>query len=302
MIHVIGSINLDLVARVARLPAPGETVAGSAFATPPGGKGANQALAARRAGAEVCMTGAVGNDAFADEATILLREAGVALSGVRRADAATGIASILVADGGENVIAVVPGANGAVSPADAASAKVSAGDFVLLQNEIPLAAVEAAMVAARAAGAFCLLNVAPFDAGIAALAPQADIVIANETEFDLLAAQMKLEGDTRTSRMQNYAARTGRTVVVTLGGEGVMAAAPDVLLELPAMKIEPVDTVGAGDTFCGYLAQGLASGLGLEEAILRAGVAGSLACLKAGAQPSIPMADEVSKALSAWRR
>jgi ribokinase len=301
MIYVVGSINLDLIGRVGRLPAPGETVAGSDFATAPGGKGANQALAARRAGAQVRIVGAVGSDAFAAEATALLAEAGVDLSRVRKTEGATGVALILVDDSAENVIAVIPGANGQVMADDAHGAGIGGGDFVLLQNEIPLDAVSAALEAARSAGAVSVLNLAPFSADAARLAPQADILVVNETEFELLAKEMSLPDADRTARMAAYAADTGRTVVVTLGADGIVAAGPGVSLAMPAMKIEPVDTVGAGDTFCGYLAEGLQSATGLEEAIRRAGVAGSLACLKPGAQPAIPTADEVSRALAGWK-
>jgi ribokinase len=301
MIYVVGSINLDLIGRVGRLPAPGETVAGSDFATAPGGKGANQALAARRAGAQVRMVGAVGSDAFAAEATALLADAGIDLSGVKKADGATGVALILVDDSAENVIAVIPGANGTVTADDARGAGIGTGDFVLLQNEIPLEAISAALLVARSAGAVSVLNLAPFARDAARLAPQADILVVNETEFDLLVEELSLQGTDRAGRMAAYAADTGRTVVVTLGAEGIVAAGPGVSLSIPAMKIEPVDTVGAGDTFCGYLADGLQSATGLEEAIRRAGVAGSLACLRPGAQPAIPTADEVSRALAGWK-
>lgn len=301
MIFVVGSINLDLIGRVGRLPGPGETVSGSDFSTAPGGKGANQALAARRAGAEVRMVGAVGSDAFAPEATALLAAGGVDLSQVRRADTATGVALILVGGDAENMIAVVPGANGTVSVADAAGAGIAEGQFLLLQNEIPLPAVRAALMAARHTGAVSLLNLAPFGPELARIAQEADILIVNETEFDLLCAETHLAGKDRGARMQAWAASTGRIVVVTLGADGVLAAAPGLALAVPAMKIEPVDTVGAGDTFCGYLAHGLQAGLGLEQAIRRAGVAASLACLKPGAQPSIPLADEVERALRDWK-
>jgi ribokinase len=301
MIYVVGSINLDLIGRVGRLPAPGETVAGSDFATAPGGKGANQALAARRAGAQVRMVGAVGSDAFATEATALLAEAGVDLSSVRTAEGATGVALILVDDSAENVIAVIPGANGKVTADDARGAGIGSGDFVLLQNEIPLDAVSAALHAARSAGAVSVVNLAPFSPEAARLAPKADILVVNETEFELLSQEMSLPGADRTEKMAAYAADSGRTVVVTLGADGIVAAGPGVSLSMPAMKIDPVDTVGAGDTFCGYLAEGLQAATGLEEAIRRAGVAGSLACLKPGAQPAIPAADEVSRALAGWK-
>lgn len=301
MIFVVGSINLDLIARVGRLPGPGETVSGRSFATAPGGKGANQALAARRAGAAVRMIGAVGGDAFAAEATALLAAGGVDLTLVRRAEAATGVALILVGDDGENMISVVPGANGTVSAADADGAGIGKGDFVLLQNEVPLQAVEAALAAARAAGAVSVLNIAPFSADLARLAARADIVVVNETEFDLLGAETGLAGADRPARAAAFARDSGRTIVVTLGAEGVIAAAPGLAIAVPAMKIVPVDTVGAGDTFCGYLAQGLQAGLGLEQAIRRAGAAGSLACLKPGAQPSIPQAAEVEAAAHGWK-
>jgi ribokinase len=297
MITVIGSINLDLIANVERLPRPGETVSGSAFRTAPGGKGANQALAAARAGAEVRMVGAVGQDGFAAEAVALLNDGGVDLSSVRAASEPTGTALILVGGDGENVIAVIPGANAVIDPSAISHLRLSAGEHVLLQHEIPLSAVEAALDAARAAGAISLLNTAPFQAEAAGLLGKADYVIANETEFDLYAGAMKLAGENRGDRMQAFARTTGRTVIVTLGGEGVLAAAGSDFFHVPALNIAPVDTVGAGDTFCGYLAAGLAAKLPLGQALRRAAAAGSLACLKPGAQPAIPMAAEVDAAI-----
>lgn len=299
MIIVIGSINLDLTATVERLPAPGETVPGSGFKTAPGGKGANQALAAARAGAEVRMIGAVGKDAFAAEALALLKEAKVDLSGVVESHASTGTALIMVEEKGENIIAVVPGANGSVLAGDVTKALLAKGDIVLLQHEIPLATVEAALEASRQANAISVLNIAPHRAEAASFAGKADIMVANETEFDLYAKQAGLSGDDRPARMKDFAARNGNTVIVTLGADGVLAAAPEDFIELAAMEIQPVDTVGAGDTFCGYLAAGLASGLALKEAIHQASVAGSLACLKPGAQPAIPRQAEVVETMRA---
>lgn len=299
MITVIGSANLDLIATVERLPRPGETVPGDGFSTAPGGKGANQALAARRAGADVRMVGAVGQDAFADQALSLLKEGGVDLSRMRRAETATGIAVILVEAAGENVIAIVPGGNGTVSPSDVAAARLSAGDFLMMQLEIPLDAVEAALAAARQAGVPSMLNTAPFRAEAGKLLAQADYVMANETEFDLYADALDLAGDDREAKMRDFCVRTGRIVVVTLGAEGVMAATPDGFVRARGLTITPIDTVGAGDTFCGYLAASLEQGLALEEALRRAAVAGSLACLKPGAQPAIPFAAEIDEALKA---
>ncbi|MEI8697065.1 MAG: ribokinase [Mesorhizobium sp.] len=297
MIIVVGSINLDLIANVDRLPAPGETVRGSGFTTAPGGKGANQALAAARAGAKVRMVGAVGKDNFATEALALLRDGKIDLSGVGETFASTGTALIMVADDGENAIAVVPGANDSVVTGDLSKAFMKKGDVVLLQQEIPLHTVDAALDAARAAGAITVLNTAPFRAEATAFLGKADYVVANETEFDLYGEALSLSGRDRPARMRDYAGKTGRTIVVTLGGDGVLAATPADLLMVPALKITPVDTVGAGDTFCGYFAAGLSSGLLLEQALARAAAAGSLACLKPGAQPSIPQAKEVDAAL-----
>ncbi|CAG1014830.1 ribokinase [Rhizobiaceae bacterium] len=298
MITVIGSINLDLIATVDRLPKPGETVPGSSFATAAGGKGANQALAAARAGASVRMVGAVGNDAFADEALALLDTGGVDLSGVARTGEPTGTALILVGGDGENMIAVVPGANGTVSAAAVDALRFGKGEHLLLQHEIPLATVARALDAARRAEAVSILNTAPFRIEAAPLLAKADLVIANETEFDFYAAALALEGAGREGRMGDFCAKTGRTVIVTLGGDGVVAATPEGIVRAEALRVTPVDTVGAGDTFCGYLAAGLAEGLSLPEAMRRAAAAGSLACLKPGAQPSIPLEADVAAALA----
>lgn len=298
MITVVGSINLDLIAAVDRLPGPGETLRSDGFRTAPGGKGANQALAAARAGGEVRMIGAVGKDSFSAEALACLEEGKVQLGGVRQAAAATGIALIFVDAKGENVIVIAPGANDTVLPGDLAKARFGKGEIVLLQHEIPLATVEATIAATAEAGGTSVLNTAPFRADAAKLLPMADYVVANETEFDLYADALKLEGADRRARMQDFVDRTGRTVVVTLGADGVIAATPDGQFAVPALPVTPVDTVGAGDTFCGYLGAGLAAGLPLEQALRRAAAAGSLACLKPGAQPAIPHASEVDKALA----
>jgi ribokinase len=243
------------------------------------------------------MIGAVGKDAFAGEALSLLEGGGVDLSHVGRMHAPTGTALILVDAKGENVIAVVSGANRSVLPGDLAAAGLRKGEYLLLQQEIPLETVEAALRAARKAGAVSVLNTAPFRAKAASFIGEADYIVANETEFDLYADALSLPGGDRTRRMAAFAERTGRTLIVTLGAEGVLAAAPGEAISIPALKVKPVDTVGAGDTFCGYLAASLASGLPLERALRRATAAASLACLKEGAQPSVPLAAEVDRAV-----
>lgn len=296
MIVVFGSTNLDQVGTVTRLPKPGETVAGGTFSMAPGGKGANQALAARRAGAEVRHVSAVGDDAFADMATGLLREGGVDLSRLRTADTASGIAMIFVDAEGENVIAVLPGANGTVSAEDAEAglADLGPGDIVLVQQEIPQPATRRGLEIARQKGAKSVLNTAPFLEDTPDLAPLADIVVANETEFSLLSGRPISELD---EAMAAWAEKTGRTVVVTLGPDGARARTPDQSFSVAAHKVTPVDTVGAGDTFCGFLAAALDTGLDLEAAMKRAAVAGSLACLKAGAQTAIPTQADVDGVL-----
>ena len=298
MITVIGSINLDLIASVERLPGRGETVPGDGFSTAPGGKGANQALAAARAGAPTRMIGAVGNDAFAGEALALLDNGGVDLSGVTRADGPTGTALILVGHDGENMIAVVPGANGTVTPA-MAQAAAAGGGHVLLQHEIPLEAVEAALDSVRAARGVSVLNTAPYQAAAARLLTKADYVIANETEFDLYDRALGLAGQSREAKMANFVHVTGRTIIVTMGSAGALAMTPEGSIAVPSLAVTPVDTVGAGDTFCGYFAAALDRGLILEDALRLAAAAGSLACLKPGAQPSIPLTGDVEAALKA---
>ncbi len=295
MIVVFGSINLDLIGKVSRIPKPGETVPGTSFATAAGGKGANQALAARRAGAEVRMVGAAGKDAMGDQALELLRDGGVDLSEVKRVDVAQGVAMIFVDEAGENVIGILPGANDHVSIDDAERAlgALTSKDVLVVQQEIQPGSTIRALSVARERGARSILNTAPFIATTREAAKRADIVVANETEFALLAGEGGLD-----EKMAGYVGATGRTIIVTLGPEGARARTPDgKAISVPAMKVTPVDTVGAGDTFVGYLAAGLEAGMKLEAAMRRAAVAASLACLKPGAQPAIPTAAEVENAI-----
>ncbi len=292
---MFGSINMDLIATTDRLPTPGETVSGTTFTTAAGGKGANQALAARRAGADVKMAGAVGKDAFSDDALALLRDAGADLSLVQQTDEPTGTALILVGGNGENMIAVVPGSNGVLSEEDAVSAvdATPVGSTMLFQFEIPALSIEAAIYAARAKRVNTIINTAPMIPDAPRIARLADIVVANETEFELFAEEPDMDDVKRQEVMERLHGKTGQTLIVTLGAKGVIAIHDGEIVQVPALKIKPVDTVGAGDTFCGYLAASLDAGMPFKDALHRAAKAGSLACLKHGAQPAIPTAAEV---------
>jgi ribokinase len=265
---VVGSINLDLVARVGRLPRPGETVSGAELARVPGGKGANQAVAAARLGARVTLRGAVGTDSFAEEALAGLREAEVELD--VEVGGVTGIALILVDDFGENQIVVVPGANGDVRPRGATCA-------VLCQLEIPVEAVEAAAAGAR----FFCLNAAPAKPVSRSLVERCDLVVVNRYELEALPAQPRLTALTLGAE----------GAVLLVDGEEVARAAP------PAVEV--VDGTAAGDAFTACLVVSHLEGRGWDEALRRACAAGALAASRFGAQPSLPTAAEVDEILAA---
>ncbi len=295
MITVLGSINLDLVATADRLPTAGETVSGRTFETSPGGKGANQALAATRSGSNVRMVGAVGDDGFAATALNLLREAGTDLSLVKTEASATGTALILVDASGENMITVIGGANDAVDArsVEAALETASSGDFMMLQLEIPATTVEHALNTARERGTITILNTAPFTADAPRLAALADIIISNETEFDMLAGSPATDERTRMEALHRLHTQSGQTYVVTLGKDGVIAIRDNKLMKAKSLSILPIDTVGAGDTFCGYLVSGLDQGMPFMTAMERAAVAASMTCLSKGAQSAIPRSADV---------
>ena len=225
MIIDFGSVGLDLIGTVPRLPGAGETVLGGTFASAPGATGANQALAAKRAGAEVRHVCAIGNDDFGKQALALLVEGGVDLSLMRRADKPTAIAMIFVDAHGENCIAVLPGANSTNTPADADRALADArrGDYLMLQQEIPQAATVRALDLAREKGVISILNTAPFLESTPTIAIKASILVANETEFALLC-----NGETQPLEglMRDWARKHEQTLIVTLGGDGARAATP----------------------------------------------------------------------------
>ncbi|SDG25225.1 ribokinase [Pelagibacterium luteolum] len=288
MIVVFGSINIDLIGHAPTLMRPGETVLGSSLEFSPGGKGANQALAASRAGAEVKMVGCVGSDDFANRALALLSEAEIDLSGVRRMDRHTGTALIIVDDEGENMITVLPGANSRLTAMALEQAGIAEGDYLLLQLETPIDGVIGAARHARKVGAKVILNLAPIMDFDLALLETIDILVVNETELAGVLTLLKAPKLEEAASVAWLAERLGITVVATLGARGAIAVAEETPTTVPALKIKPVDTVGAGDTFVGYLAAGLAEEIDLTSAMARASVAAGLACLTPGAQPSIP--------------
>lgn len=291
MIYVVGSVNLDYVARLQALPRPGETVLGSPLTKTPGGKGANQALAARRAGADVRLIACIGSDDDGAAAVELLEDEGVDLSGLVESDLPTGVAMIQIDAAGENAIAVLPGANSALSVEAVRKglARLTQGDVVVLQQEIAQPATRAAIHAARQAGAISIVNVAPVLPDSAELAVSADVVIANESEFQAIARRAS-----GVDAAQEWCRATGRRLALTLGAQGAIFAGPDDALHVPAPKIEPLDTVGAGDTFAGYLSAALHAGQPAPEALDLAVRASALACLSAGAQSAMPTMDRVA--------
>jgi ribokinase len=288
MILVFGSINVDIVVPVGHLPHPGETVLGGDYALLPGGKGANQALAARRAGAAVMLAGAVGNDAFAATALGGLRQAGVDLDMVVAVEQPTGCAAIMVAADGENMIAVASGANTAVRADRVPAQLLGPGTMLVAQMEVPVAETAALVRRVRAAGGRCLLNYAPALPIDRAMLRDVDILVANEGEAAALGPDpAALAGDLR------------QALVVTRGAEGAVAyRAGGAQLTMPALPIDPVDTTGAGDAFVGVLAAALDRGGDLETALRRASAAAGLACLARGAQTALPDAAAIDEAVA----
>jgi len=289
MIVVFGSINLDLVTRVARFPAPGETVGGASFATYPGGKGGNQALAAARAGASVRMYGAVGHDAFAKAALALLAAGGVDLDGVARVDAPTGCATILVDVHGENCIAVAPGANALADPSTVPDSALRSDVRVVLQQEVPAEANAALIARARRRGARIILNAAPARRLSLDVLREIDVLVVNETEAAALAKAHGWAAEPEAfARAAIGALPSVSAIVLTLGKEGALAAFGSELLRVPALEVNIVDTTGAGDAFVGALAAALDAAAPVPEALCFAVAAGSLACKVEGAQTALP--------------
>lgn len=295
-ILVVGSLNVDLITRVARLPHPGETVVGGQFHTAAGGKGANQAVAAARLGAAVHMIGRIGRDAFGSSVRAELERAGVAVEHIAYDDEMpTGTAQIVVDDNGQNAIAVASGANACLQPADVmhAAAAWSGAALLVLQLEIPLVTVAAAIAAAQERRLPVLLNAAPAQALPDELWRVADWLVVNEVEAEQFAGRALRTAD-EACDVALALRHPGHQVVVTLGEHGAVLADERGATLVPAPAVDVLDTTAAGDAFVGALAAALQRGVENVDAIRRAVVAGSLACTRLGAIPSLPTAQDVN--------
>ncbi len=297
---VLGSINVDIVASVAHLPRAGETVTALRVDRYPGGKGANQAVAAARMGADTLMIGKVGTDDAGTWMRRNLEASGVRVDGIRvDAASATGQAYINVAASGENAIVVASGANHALMPGDIAGDWLRGCRVFLSQLETPIATIAAFFDSDAARHGVKMLNAAPAVAGGAGLIALADIVIVNETELAGYAASPIAADATReiVAAARRLISRAGQTVVVTLGAQGAIAVDATQAQMQPGRKARAVDTTGAGDCFCGALAAGLAEGLKLPEAMILAATAASISVERPGATTSMPTRAEVHSAM-----
>ncbi|ALV07216.1 ribokinase [Roseateles depolymerans] len=302
---VVGSINMDLVAHASRLPAPGETLIGEAFAGTPGGKGGNQAVAASRLGADVALVGRVGLRQHGHELLAALEQEHVSTDAIHRDDAAwPGVAVIMVArDGGENAIVVVPGSNADLTPADveAAARQIQSARVVVAQLEVPVPAIQRAFELARQAGVTTVLNAAPAQSLPPALLALTDWLVVNETEAaqlcgDALDAAARVDELTLAREAARHLRTLGpRHVLVTLGGQGAWLLGDEHPQghHLRATRVDAIDTVGAGDTLVGGLAVGLAEGLEPLQAASLGQSAAALAVSRSGVQQAMPYRSEL---------
>ncbi len=300
MIFCVGSINLDFITRVKKLPKASETILGEDLKIFPGGKGANQALAASRAGSDVKLIGAVGRDQNKEPALSNIRESDIDTSCVSVSESNTGVAFISTDRSGENQIVVSQGANCHILEVDVAAGlnNIKKKDILLVQQEIPLQIIEKAIEIATKKEATIILNTAPYNDDSYKLSKSASIVITNEIEFDQFFADFSR--DQKNCRKKSIKEKLSilsksmeKIFIVTLGGKGLVCISGDNEIVLEASKIKVTDTVGAGDTFCGYFSSCLDQGKKLEDALILANRAAAIACTKFGAQNSVPMLRDI---------
>jgi len=295
----VGSLNADLVVRVPRFPEPGETISGSDLQIIPGGKGANQAVAAARQGVSVSMLGGVGNDSFGPELINNLKQNHVDTSHVQiDSHSATGTAIIVVDSNGQNSIVLSPGANGRVSPADVNAVSFSGYKLLLLQHEIPMEAVTSAAHRAKESGVRVLLNPAPARTWPEELIPLPDFILPNETELSLLTNQPVHDIASAEKAARILLERGAQNVIVTLGANGALIVSGQEVIHVSTYQVNVVDTTAAGDAFIGGFASALLQNKALEEAVRYGCACGALATTKFGAQPSLPTKSEVENFLN----
>jgi ribokinase len=306
-ILVIGSLNADLVVRTPRFPAPGETISGEDLRIIPGGKGANQAVAAAKQGANVTMLGRVGRDSFGPFLLDSLKLNHVDTSLVLEDDSATGTAIIVVDSHGQNSIVLSAGANGKVSAADVDHASLRSFSLLLLQLEIPIPTVLGAAQRARENGLRVLLNPAPAQPIPDELIALADFIIPNESELSLLTGHPVNDISSAEQAARILLNRGAQTIIVTLGSNGSLIVSIDLTKHIPSYKVDVVDTTAAGDAFIGGFASRILDSESLlseelEAAVKYANACGALATTKFGAQPSLPTREEAEGFLKECRR
>lgn len=299
-IIVVGSSNTDMIIQVPRIPGPGETVVGGKFSTAAGGKGANQAVAAARAGSDVTFIARVGKDHFGEEAVRGFAENNINIDFVTIDETVpSGIAEIFVADDGENSIAVALGANANLSPSDVEKARseIASSDVLLLQLEMPMETVKKAIFLGKEFGLKVILNPAPAGAIDDEALRQVTILTPNESEAEFLTGvPVRNEADARKAAHM-LLKKDVPLVIITLGSDGVLVASRESMIRIPAFPVKAVDTTGAGDVFNGALAVAVAEKRPLRDAVRFAGAAAALSVTKLGAQPSVPWKEEIESFL-----